>query len=39
VYRQFLNPGDVAEAFFAVSASSVTARELCNLHGQWSAKA
>ncbi len=38
-YRQFLKPGEVAEAFFPVCASSVTARELCNLHGQWSAKA
>ena len=34
-YRQFLKPGEVAEAFFPVTASSVTARELCNLHGQW----
>jgi superoxide reductase len=37
-YRQFLKPGEVAEAFFNLNASSVTARELCNLHGQWSAK-
>lgn len=36
-YRQFLEPGSHAEAFFAVSAESVTARELCNLHGVWSA--
>jgi superoxide reductase len=35
-YRQFLKPGEVAEAVFSVTASSVTARELCNLHGQWS---
>lgn len=34
-YRQFLNPGDAPEAFFPVSADSVTARELCNLHGVW----
>ena len=34
-YRQFLQPGAVAEAVFCVTASSVTARELCNLHGQW----
>jgi superoxide reductase len=37
-YRQFLKPGEVAEAIFNVNASTVTARELCNLHGQWSAK-
>ncbi len=36
-YRQFLNPGDAPEAFFPVSADSVTARELCNLHGVWKA--
>lgn len=37
-YRQFLKSGEVAEAFFPVTASSVTARELCNLHGQWAAQ-
>lgn len=37
-YRQFLKPGEIAVAVFRVDASSVTARELCNLHGQWSAK-
>jgi superoxide reductase len=37
-YRQFLKPGEVAEAVFKVTASTVTARELCNLHGQWSAQ-
>jgi len=37
-YRQFLKPGEVAEAVFSITASSVTARELCNLHGQWSAQ-
>ena len=37
-YRQFLKPGEAAEAFFCITASSVTARELCNLHGQWSAQ-
>lgn len=36
-YRQFLNPGDVATATFNITASSITARELCNLHGLWSA--
>ena len=37
VYRQFLNPGDAPEAVFQVSASSVVAREFCNLHGHWKA--
>ena len=36
-YRQFLKPGEVATTFFCVEAASVTARELCNLHGLWSA--
>lgn len=38
-YRQFLKPGEVAEAFFCVTATAVTAREYCNLHGLWSAAA
>lgn len=38
-YRQFLKPGQVPEAFFPVSATNLTAREFCNLHGHWSAKA
>ena len=38
VYRQFLNPGEAAEATFNVTASAVTAREFCNLHGHWSAQ-
>lgn len=37
-YRQFLNPGDQPEATFNVTASSVTAREHCNLHGLWKAE-
>jgi superoxide reductase len=37
IYRQFLNPGDAPEAVFQVSASSVIAREYCNLHGHWKA--
>lgn len=36
-YRQFLNPGDAPEAVFCIKADSVTARELCNIHGQWKA--
>lgn len=38
-YRQFLNPGDAPAATFNVTAKSITARELCNLHGLWSAQA
>ena len=34
-YRQFLNPGDVPEATFAIDAQTVTAREYCNVHGLW----
>lgn len=34
-YRQFLKPRDKPEAVFNVKASSVIAREYCNLHGLW----
>ncbi len=34
-YRQFLKPGDVPEAVFMIDASTITAREYCNLHGVW----
>ncbi len=34
-YRQFLKPGEAPEAFFAVEAAQVTAREFCNIHGLW----
>lgn len=34
-YRQFLKPGDSPEAVFCVKATSITAREYCNLHGLW----
>lgn len=37
VYRQQLKPGEAPEATFNISASKVTAREYCNLHGHWSA--
>jgi superoxide reductase len=30
-----LKPGDKPEAHFCVEASTVTAREHCNLHGLW----
>jgi superoxide reductase len=36
-YRQFLNPGELAEATFAIKAEKVVAREYCNLHGLWKA--
>lgn len=36
-YRKFLKPGDAPEAVFPVSASQVSAREYCNLHGLWKA--
>ena len=36
-YRQFLKVGEAPEAFFAVDAPSVSAREYCNLHGLWKA--
>lgn len=39
IYRQYLNPGDAPQAIFNVTASAVTAREYCNLHGHWAAKA
>ncbi len=39
VYRKYLQPAQVAEATFNVSASNVTARAYCNLHGLWSATA
>lgn len=36
-YREFLDPGAAPEAFFAVEADTVIAREYCNLHGLWKA--
>jgi superoxide reductase len=36
-YREYLKPGQPAEAEFGISASTVTAREYCNLHGFWKA--
>lgn len=37
VYRQFLRPGQAAEAVFMTDAADVSAREYCNLHGLWKA--
>jgi superoxide reductase len=36
-YRQFLSPGQTPEAVFKIEASTITAREYCNLHGHWKA--
>jgi len=36
-YRAYLEPGGTPEAEFCISASTVTAREYCNLHGLWKA--
>jgi superoxide reductase len=36
-FREFLKPGGEPVAQFCISASSVTAREYCNLHGLWKA--
>jgi superoxide reductase len=36
-YRQFLNPGEVPEATFALQDEPVTVREYCNIHGLWKA--
>jgi superoxide reductase len=36
-YRQFLKPGEAAEADFNIKADKVTAREYCNKHGHWKA--
>ncbi|MGN0009604.1 MAG: desulfoferrodoxin [Desulfovibrionaceae bacterium] len=35
--KQFLKPGDKPEAVFLTDASTVSAREYCNLHGLWKA--
>lgn len=34
-YRQFLKPGQEPKATFMIEASTITAREFCNLHGVW----
>ena len=38
VYRQYLKAGEPAQVTFIVSATTVTARAYCNLHGLWTAK-
>ena len=37
-YRQFFDPGEVAEACFPVDGEQVAARQYCNLHGLWKAQ-
>ncbi len=37
VYRKFLKPGEKPEATFEITATKLTAREYCNLHGLWRA--
>ena len=37
-YLQFLKPGGEPKAVFPITASKVTAREYCNLHGHWKAE-
>jgi len=37
--RKFLKPGDKPEAFFETTGKNIQAREYCNLHGLWMAKA
>ncbi len=37
IYRQYLAPGQAPEAVFPIEATSITAREYCNLHGLWKA--
>jgi superoxide reductase len=34
-YRQFLKPGDAPEATFDIKATTIEAREHCNIHGLW----
>lgn len=36
VYRQALKPGNAPQATFPITAGSITVREYCSLHGQWS---
>ncbi len=39
VHTKYLKPGDKPEAFFKTDATgSVSAREYCNIHGNWKAE-
>jgi len=35
LYRKFLEPGDMPEAEFEITAEKIEAREYCNIHGLW----
>lgn len=35
IYREYLQPGQTPSAVFMIEATEVTAREYCNLHGNW----
>lgn len=37
ICRKWLQPGEPPEAVFVTDAKEVTAREYCNVHGQWKA--
>jgi len=37
-YRKFLKPGVAPEAVFSIKATTVSAREHCNIHGLWEGK-
>jgi superoxide reductase len=34
-YKTFLKPGQAPEAEFCITATTVSAREYCNIHGLW----
>lgn len=34
-YRKFLKPGDKPQAKFEIKATTISAREYCNIHGLW----
>jgi superoxide reductase len=34
-YRKFLKPGDKPQAKFSITATEISAREYCNVHGLW----
>lgn len=38
IYRKYLKPGEAPEATFSLTATNVSAREYCNLHGHWTAQ-
>jgi superoxide reductase len=37
-YRRFFKPGNAPEAIFNIKATTVSARENCNIHGLWEGK-